>query len=131
MRDDEIEFRGRRVELERGSDASEFRVLVDGRPIAMTFTETESKLSNTRSGTRTVREPVPVQWARASIPLPVPVRLDSSIHNDELRVRLPLDHHAVEGLGTVVHTSDTVYLRFGPDCAAVEVDLNHYTDTSS
>ncbi|MGX1807778.1 hypothetical protein ACWIGI_18830 [Nocardia sp. NPDC055321] len=131
MRDDEIEFRGRRVELERGSDTAEFRVLVDGQPIPMTYTETESWNSNTTRGTRAVREPAPARWARASVPLPVPLRLDSSIHDDSLRVSMRLEHHAAEGLGTVVHSSDTVYLRFGPDCAAVEVDLNHYTDTSS
>ncbi|MFI0449467.1 hypothetical protein [Actinomadura sp. 6N118] len=122
----EFELDGRQVSLvARTPESSEFRVLVDGVPVPMDVTRTETFTGNLGSSTREVEACHPAAW----------IQIEGTPHDPSIwgpRIAYVLFMKPIVSVyNTSVWSSDSVHLTFADDFTRVAVAWDESTDTSS
>ncbi|EFC85141.1 hypothetical protein [Parafrankia sp. EUN1f] len=123
----EIVVDGYRVTTEQRDQAGGYRILVDGAPVPMTLTRTETIIGNISTSTRQTEPPRAVDW------LPDTAWPDSariSLHPDRT-----VDVSYSEETGYVYNTAVwrwvRILLTFNPAYTHVDVSWNHTADVST
>jgi len=123
----------RLVSFEVKERSRAFRITVDGRPVKMTLTETETIVGNLGSSTRRLRPASPVDWL-SSPKTPLPGWPDDSWikvrpHDRTVRVDVPLP--SAYGNGTALWRRERFTLTFAETYTHVDIVWDHWSDIST
>ncbi|KPM53712.1 hypothetical protein ACG83_24255 [Frankia sp. R43] len=135
----EIAVENHRMSTELNNQEDGFRILLDGNPVAMTLTETDTTVGNTRTHTREIRPPGPVDWLPGGALLPGGARLSGGawLETAEIEVRpgravhLSFPMLSGESYNTVVYLQESLVLTFDPAYTQVDVTWDHWSDVST
>jgi hypothetical protein len=121
------------VELQQDGGHDRWRVLVDGLPVPMTFTETESDVSGAGLHyERVLRAPAAADWV--ALGTCVAQKIGFSVSSYRSTWRACCRWRPSKGItiyNTVMHGSELVELTFPTELNAVTVRWNHHSDGSS
>jgi hypothetical protein len=126
----EFLLQGRRISFEQNGDADEFRVLVEGAAVPITFIETESTTTNSDTYYKELSPRAPAEW----IPIGACIAAREPFESSDARGR-PYASCAwrtggVESSGIALLAIDQLSMLFALDFSSVEIALNHHTDLS-
>ncbi|WP_232295588.1 hypothetical protein [Parafrankia sp. EUN1f] len=135
----EIVVDNHRMSTELNDQDDGFRILLDGDPVAMTLTETETIVGNTRTHTRETRPPGPADWLPGGAALPGGDRLGGGawLETAEIEVRpgraVHLSFPMLSGdvYNTSVYLRESLLLIFDPTYTQVDVTWDHWADVST
>ncbi|CUU59108.1 hypothetical protein Ga0074812_124133 [Parafrankia irregularis] len=118
---------GRRVSTEVRDQPRGFRILVDGHPVAMTLTRTETIVGNIGTSTRQTHAPCRVDWLDGA-PWPddalINVYSDSTVH-------VGIQQKTGYVYNTAVWHWDHLRLAFDPAYTHVDVTWDDWADVST
>ncbi|GAA0957985.1 hypothetical protein [Actinocorallia libanotica] len=123
----------RLVSFEAKPGAPAFRITVDGGPVGMTLTETETIVGNRGAGTRRLGPARAVDWL-TSPKAPLTGWPDDAwikVSPDDRSVRVDFSLPNAEGLGTTVWCRESLVLTFDAAFAHADVVWDHWNDVTA
>ncbi len=125
------EVDGVRIELEGHPDEDAWRVLVNGKPAIMTFSETETTVTNAGSYDKTPREPERVQWAPLQRVVASDAPFEATRSERGIRVQCDIIGSKAVMYNTVIYDSERLVIDIEPDLSRATVTFQRHTDSSS